>query len=282
MSVAIVCDSTCDLPADVARAYDIDIVPLFVNFGERRYRDGVDLTHAEFYAKLASEKELPTTSQPTSAMFEEAFRPHVQAGRPIVCLTIMSKLSGTINAAQAAAAQFPDAAIHLVDSGAVTGGLGLQAIHAAMLARAAVEATAILAALAIDRKRLRGYATVPDLSHAVRTGRVSRAQAFLGSLVKIVPVLRLDSGLVGEEARVRTFARAQETMLAATLANVGTGAGAFISVMHANAPEIARGLFEKIGATLTQEPAYLSVAEVGPVIATHAGAGAAALFSIPG
>lgn len=282
MSVAIVCDSTADLPVDVVHQYGIDIVPLFVNFGERRYRDGVDLTYAEFYSKLAAEKELPTTSQPTSAMFEDAFRPHVEAGRPIVCLTIMQSLSGTINAAQAAAAQFPDAEIHLVDSGAVTGGLGLQVVHAARLARDGADAPTILAALALDSKRLRGYATVPDLTHAVRTGRVSRTQAFIGSLVKIVPVLRFDSGRIGEEARVRTFARAQETMLAATLANVGSGAGAYISVMHTNEPAIATVLYEKIRAAITEEPAYFRLSEVGPVIATHAGAGAAALFSIPG
>ena len=89
-------------------------MPLFVNFGEERFRDGVDLSHAQFYERLRRQAVLPTTSQPTSAMFEDAFRPHVDAGREIVCVTINAKLSGTINAATAAAQQFPGAPITIV------------------------------------------------------------------------------------------------------------------------------------------------------------------------
>jgi DegV family protein with EDD domain len=282
MSVAIVTDSTSDLDPAVAAGLGIDVVPLFVNFGERRYRDSVDLTHAEFYRLLASERALPTTSQPTAAMFEDAFRPHVAAGRPIVCLTIMQRLSGTLNAAQAAAAQFPGAEIHLVDSESVTGGLALQCVHAARLAADGADAETILAALARDRSLQRGYATVPDLTHAVRTGRVSRAQALLGSLVKISPVLRIDTGTIGEAARVRTFARAQETMIRSTLATIGSGAGAYIAILHTQAPAVARALRDALAAGVTGSPAYFELVEAGPVIATHAGPGAVGIFSIPG
>ncbi len=193
-AVAVVTDSTSDVDSAMQARYGIDVVPLFVNFGDTRYRDTIELSRDAFYAKLRHEAVLPTTSQPTPAMFEDAFRPHAAAGRAVVCLTIMSRLSGTMNAASAAALQFPDAAIHVVDSKTVSGGLALQAIHAAELARAGADLEAILAALAADGERGRGYATIPDLSHAVRTGRISRAQAFIGSLVKIVPVLRIDAG----------------------------------------------------------------------------------------
>jgi DegV family protein with EDD domain len=281
MKVAIVADSTSDIDAELAKRFEIDVVPLFVNFGERRYRDSVDLSHHDFYAMLASEKELPTTSQPTSAMFEDAFRPHVEAGTPIVCVTIMASLSGTLNAAQAAAAQFPDAEIHLVDSGTVSAGLALQAVHAATLAQAGQTAAQIVSALARDYESLRGYATIPDLSHAVRTGRVSRTQAFIGSLVKIVPVLRIDSGKVAQEARVRTFARAQDTMIDSAVAALGTGDGAYIGVIHTNASDLARSIFERVRAKLTGTPQFETIIEGGPVIATHAGAGACGLFVLP-
>jgi DegV family protein with EDD domain len=282
VSVAVVTDSTSDLDPALAAELGITVVPLFVNFGERRYRDIVDLSHDEFYRLLASEPGLPTTSQPTSVMFEDAFRPLVEAGRPIVCITIMQKLSGTINAAQAAAAQFPGAAIALVDSESVTGGLALQCIHAARLAEHGADVETILAALAHDRSLQRGYATVPDLTHAVRTGRVTRAQAFVGSLVKILPVLRIDSGTIGEAARVRTFARAQDTMIEATLAALGSGDFAHIAILHTQAPEVAQALREKLASKLTGTPAYFELVEAGPVIATHAGAGAVGIFSIPG
>jgi DegV family protein with EDD domain len=278
-AVAVVTDSTCDL--EPAASEGIDIVPLFVQFGDARYRDGIDLSRDAFYDKLRDERVLPTTAQPTPAMFEAAFRPHVEAGRPIVCLTIMGSLSGTINAATAAAQQFPAAEIHLVDSGSVSGGLGLQALHAAALARAGTDASAIVAALARDRDVERGYVTIPDLSHAVRTGRISRAQAFVGSLVKIVPVLRIDRGSIAEEARVRTFARAQETMIASAARDANATDGARVCVIHTRAAELASAIAARLRATIRTQLDSFDVFEAGPAIGVHAGAGAAGVFVLP-
>ena len=280
--VAIVTDSTADLDAADARARGITVVPLFVNFGDVRYADNVELTREQFYAKLAAEKALPTTAQPTPAMFEDAFRPHVQAGRPVVCLTIMSSLSGTINAANTAAQSFPGAEIHVVDSETVAGGLALLAQHASELARAGGDAQAVLAALAHDRTVLRGFATIPDLSHAVRTGRISRTQAFVGSLVKIVPVLRIERGKVEEHARVRTFARAVDTMIDSVAAEANKADGAQLCVIHSHAGELAASVVEKLRAKLTTAPHSFEQLEAGPVIGTHAGPGAVGIFVIPG
>ena len=280
--VAIVTDSTADLdPADAA-ARGIDVVPLFVNFGDARFRDNVDLSHDEFYRKLGSLTVLPTTSQPTPAMFEDAFRPHVEAGRPIVCVTIMSSLSGTINAATTAARAFPDADIRVVDSGTVAGGLALTAQHAADLSGAGASADAIVATLARDADVLRGFATVPDLSHAVRTGRVSRTQAFIGSLVKVLPVLRLDSGRVHEYARVRTYARAIDTMIEAGAAEVNRADGARVCVVHSHAAGEAERVATTLRERITTTPLLFELLEAGPVIGTHAGAGAIGVFVIPG
>jgi DegV family protein with EDD domain len=278
-AVAVVTDSTCDL--DPAACAGIDIVPLFVQFGDTRYRDGIDLSRDAFYDKLRDERVLPTTSQPTPAMFEAAFRPHAEVGRPIVCLTIMGSLSGTINAATAAAQQFPEAEIHLVDSGSVSGGLGLQALHAAALARAGAAASAIVAALARDRDLERGYVTIPDLSHAVRSGRISRAQAFVGSLVNIVPVLRIDRGSIAEEARVRTFVRAQETMIASAARDANATDGARVCVIHTRAADLASAIAGRLRAAIRTQLDSFDVFEAGPAIGVHAGAGAAGVFVLP-
>ena len=280
--VAIVTDSTADLDAADAQARGIDVVPLFVNFGDTRYKDEVDLTREEFYRKLAAEKTLPTTSQPTPAMFEDAFRPHAEAGRPIVCLTIMGSLSGTINAANTAAQAFPHAEIHVVDSETVAGGLALQAQHASEIVRDGGGVPEVLAGLARDRATLRGFATIPDLSHAVRTGRVSRAQAFVGSLVKIVPVLRIERGKIEEHARVRTFARAIDTMIEATALEANRADGARVCVIHSHAAGEAARVVEKLRAKITTTPLAFEQLEAGPVIGTHAGQGAVGLFVIPG
>ncbi|HYZ16394.1 MAG TPA: DegV family protein [Candidatus Acidoferrum sp.] len=281
-TVAVVTDSTADLEAGDARARRITVVPLFVNFGDMRFRDQLDLSREAFYEKLAREKALPTTSQPTPAMFEDAFRPHVEAGRAIVCVTIMASLSGTINAATAAARSFPGAEIHVVDSGTVAGGLALQAQHASDLAAAGADAATIVGALARDREIQRGFATIPDLSHAVRTGRVSRAQAFVGSLVKIVPVLRIDSGAIAEHARVRTFARALDTMVEAAAAEANKADGGRICVIHSHVSEEAERVASRLRAAITTKPRAFETLEAGPVIGTHAGRGAIGLFVIPG
>jgi fatty acid kinase fatty acid binding subunit len=281
-SVAVVTDSTSDLEAGDARARGIDVVPLFVNFGDTRFRDQVELSREEFYRKLASLKVLPTTSQPTPAMFEDAFRPHVEAGRPIVCVTIMASVSGTINAANTAAQAFPGAEIHVIDSGSAAGGLALLAQHAAELAQAGADVGAVLAAVQRDQTVLRGWASIPDLSHAVRTGRVSRAQAFLGSLVKIVPVLRVQDGKIEEHARVRTFARAVDSMIDAVALEANKADGARISVIHSHAAEEAARVVAKLHEKITTTPFSIQVLEAGPVIGTHAGQGAVGIFVIPG
>jgi DegV family protein with EDD domain len=280
--VAIVTDSTSDLDAADARARGISVVPLFVQFGDARYADNVELTRDEFYRKLGALKVLPTTSQPTPAMFEDAFRPHAEAGRAIVCLTIMSSLSGTINAAHTAAQAFPNAEIHVVDSETVAGGLALLAQHASEVARDGAGAQAVLDAVDRDRRVLRGFASIPDLSHAVRTGRVSRAQAFIGSLVKIVPVLRIERGKVEEHARVRTFARAIDTMIDAAATEANAADGARICVIHSHAGQLADDVTAKLRAKLTTTPFAFERLEAGPVIGTHAGPGAVGIFVIPG
>ncbi len=280
--VAVVTDSTADLDAADAAARGIDVVPLFVNFGDARFRDRIDLSLDEFYRKLASLAVLPTTAQPTPAMFEDAFRPHVQAGRAVVCLTIMSRLSGTINAANAAAQAFPGADIHVVDSETVAGGLALLAQSAADCAGAGGDVRAVLDRVERDRAVLRGFATIPDLSHAVRTGRVSRAQAFVGSLVKIVPVLRIEHGKVEEHARVRTFARALDAMAGAAAAEANKAAGARLCVIHSHAAETAAGVLTTLREKITTPNPSFELLEAGPVLGTHAGAGAVGVFVIPG
>lgn len=282
MALAIVTDSTSDIEPSRAAALGVDVVPLFVVFGERSYRDYLDLSRAEFYERLAREKALPTTSQPAAAMFEEVFAKHVAAGDEIICLVISQALSGTINAARAAAQAFPDAPIHIVDSQTVAGGLGLQVLRAVELRDGGASAAAVLDALAEDRKTQRLFAALPDLSHVVRTGRIGKAKAVLGTLMKIVPVIALVDGHVDAAAQVRTFARAQETMIDMTVANVADPARARLMVMHTKAPELAERVAARLREKLAGPPKSLDLLEAGPVIATHAGAGAVGIFSVVG
>ncbi|MDQ6932445.1 MAG: DegV family protein [Candidatus Eremiobacteraeota bacterium] len=278
--VAIVTDSTSDIDAASAADLRIDVVPLLVLFGERRYTDGAELTRADFYQKLRDERALPATSAPTSKMFEEVFAGHVAAGRDIVCVVLSPTFSGTINAARAAAGQFSGAGIHVIDSKTVAAGLGLQVRRAAELAQAGASAPEVLRSLCRDRNAQHAFATLPDLSHAVRTGRVGRAAAMLGTLVKILPVFRIVDGKIEHEAQVRTFGRARQVMIEATLQALPDPSVARIEVMHAAAPEEAMRLHEMLREKLPVAPRYLGISEAGPVLAVHAGAGAVGIFSV--
>jgi DegV family protein with EDD domain len=278
--VAIVTDSTSDIEPQHAAALGMAVVPLFVIFGETSYRDYVDLSRAEFYRKLAEERALPTTSQPTAQMFEEAFRPHVQAGDDVLCIVISSKLSGTINAARSAAQQFRGAKIWIVDSESVAGGLGMLALRAQEMAAAGARIEEIVKAIEHQKKVQKLYACIPDLSHVVRTGRIGKARAAIGTLMRIVPVISLHDGEVVAEAQVRTVSRAQETMLDLSMANVKDVAGGRFLVMHTNAAELANAILQRLRARFNGvEPKSIGVLEAGPVIATHGGPGAVGIFS---
>ncbi|HET9393418.1 MAG TPA: DegV family protein [Candidatus Rubrimentiphilum sp.] len=280
MPVAVVTDSTSDIEPRRASELGITVVPLFVIWGDRSYRDYVDLSRREFYAKLAGEPELPKTSQPTARMFEEAFAPLAAAGREIVCVVISSKLSGTINAATAAAAHFPEARIVVFDSESVAGGLGMQARVANDLARAGASLEEIVAGLERERRVQRLYACLPDLSHVVRTGRIGKARAAIGTLMKIVSVLSLKDGEIVAEAQVRTFARAQAAMIELALRNVTDISAARFLVMHTNASELAESVRARLESAFGGvRPKMLEVLEAGPVIATHGGPGAVGVFS---
>jgi DegV family protein with EDD domain len=277
--VAIVTDSTSDIEPEKALALGIGVVPLFVVFGDRSYKDYVELSRAEFYRKLQTEPVLPITSQPTAAMFEEAFAPLAQAGKEILCITISSQLSGTMNAARAGSQRFAGARIEIYDSKTVAGGLGMMVLHARELAARGTPLAEIVAELDRWRRTERLYACLADLSHLQRTGRIGRAKAVLGTLMKIVPVLSLKDGQVSAEAQVRTFARAQEAMLDLVLGAAPNPASARFLVMHTNAPELAQAAAAKLRERLGGiEPAMLDIWEAGPVIATHGGPGAVGVF----
>lgn len=280
MPFAIVTDSTSDIDPARAEQLGVTVVPLFVLWEDRSYRDYIDLTRPEFYRRLTSEKALPSTSQPTAAMFEEAFRGPAERGQEILCMTISSHLSGTLNAARAAAQSFPGRRIEIFDSQSAAGGLGMQVERACALAAAGVSLDQALATLQRERASQRLYACIPELAHLQRTGRIGKAQAAIGTLMKIVPVLCLKDGAVEAEAQVRTFSRAQDTMIDLTMKNSPDVARSRYRVMHTDAPHLAEAALAKLQARFAgATPLEIQIQEAGPVIAVHAGPHAVGIFS---
>jgi DegV family protein with EDD domain len=273
MAVRIVTDSTSDIEPERAKRHAITVVPLLVQFGNRSYRDVVELSRAEFYSKLLTESVLPTTSQPTVTMFQEVFA--ASAPDPAICVTISSHLSGTFNSARIAAERVSDRQrVVVYDSQSATGSLGLMVLRAAEAAAAGATLEAILKLLDEERRTQRLFACVPDLSHLQRSGRIGRARAALGTMMRIVPVLSLERGEVVAKAQVRTLSRARELMLDLALADLPSPTTSRFIVMHTNAPELASATAARLRERLGSEPKFLEIWEAGPVIATHGGPGA--------
>jgi len=265
----IVVDSTCDIPAEQMQALNIVSVPLTVHFGEETFRDKIDLDENAFFRKLESATQLPTTSQPTPAAFQEAYS-SIPKEEPVISIHIAHQLSGTLQSAQLAAQQLPDHDIRLIDSGSVSWGAGLLVMVAADHIKAGKNADDIEKDLLERRKRLRLVAVLDTLKYVIMGGRVSRAQGMIGGLLRVKPIMLVHEGKIQRQAPARTWGQAYEKVLE----DIQNHGGAErIAVIHAKAPEAADTIRAKLEAAFPGVEIYEGT--IGPVVGTHAGPGAA-------
>jgi DegV family protein with EDD domain len=209
--VRIVTDSAADLPAEIAAANGIEIVPLSVRFGSESYLSGVELSADEFWKKLRSSQESPSTAAPSAGDFQSAYeRLAADGATGIVSVHLSSKLSATYQSAEVAAKEMGDIPVEVVDSLAVSAGLGLMAVHAAERAAAGAGAVEIATELAEMRSRVHLYGVIDTLEYLRRGGRIGGAAALLGTMLKVKPVIGLENGVVEPVDRVRTRTKALE------------------------------------------------------------------------
>ena len=268
--IAVVTDSTSDIPESMVREAGIAIVPLSVNFGNQSLRDRVDITHQQFMDRLAGSPVLPTTSQPPPGLFEEAYRRLAGEGaEQIVSIHISEKLSGTCGAARIAAETVADEVrVEVVDSRSVSLGLGFIALEAARVARAGGDLDAVLDAVRQMIPNVHVIMFADTLEYLERGGRIGRPAAIVGSLLALKPLLRLDEGVVVPHERTRTRAKAIDGLVRFVadfphirqLAAVRSGEADIDTLLDRLAPRFPR---ERIVVT-----------EVSPVIAVHLGPGA--------
>ena len=266
-SVAVVTDSTSDLPAEVADRHGITIVPLNVHFGDEVFRDQIDITTDEFMRRMASASRLPTTSQPSVGAFEAAFEAAAANHDEVVCVVISSRLSGTMQSAQLAAGNVRDRIhVEVVDSLSASYGLGFQALRAAELARQGKTASEIAARLRAEQGRYHTVFFVETLEHLRRGGRIGKAAQLVGSLLQLRPLLRIDEGQVVPFERTRTRRRAIDALIAFAEA---VGAVEEIAVLYNTTPDDARALADRLARILPDRPIH--IVQLGPVIDTHIG-----------
>jgi DegV family protein with EDD domain len=265
--IRVVTDSACDLPQSLADDHGIEIVPLTIRFGDEELVDRRDLSAKEFWARSAESPILPETAAPSAGAFEEAYRRMADDGADgVVCVTLSSALSATHQAAVLAAKSVADdIAVQVVDSKAVTMAQGLMALTAAKLAQQGKGMDDCVGAVEelVDRSRI--FATLDTLENLKKGGRIGGAQALIGSLLSIKPVIELRDGVVEPESKQRTRSKSLRYLIEKVKEH---GAVENLVVMHAEAPDLEEFL-DLISAVYPRDD--LIVGDIGAVIGTHAG-----------
>ena len=268
MAIKVVTDSTSDLPADVAESLGIEVVPLNVHFGSDVYKDRVNLMPDTFYDKLINGDVLPTTSQPSVGEFIDVYERLGSDADGIVSVHISEKLSGTMNSARLASQQAnADCPIEVVDTFQVSMGVGICAMEAAEVANSGGNMNQVILAARNAVTRSQCFFMLETLEFLQKGGRIGKAQALIGNLLKIRPMLMLQEGEVHPLGRERTR-RKGIAKLVDTVEELAPISG--LAVMYSTGPYEAQTLAQNVSKFMIEgrEPMML---QIGPVIGTYAG-----------
>ncbi len=266
--VYLVTDSSSDLTEIDVAPYDVEIVPLTVRFGDDEFVDRQDLSIDEFYRRMADAEDLPQTACPSPGAFEDAFRRAGDAGADaVVCITISSGLSNTLQSAQTAAVGFGGRLpIHVVDSTSVSSGLGTLVLEAGKAAREGAGIDTVLEGVAKMIARTHVFATLNTLENLKKGGRIGGAKAMVGSMLSIKPLVDITGGIVQEAGKARTRKRA---MLMLYEQMIKAGSVKHVAVMHGEAHDIDEFL-DLIAPHFPRDSIRIGV--LGAVIGSHGGA----------
>ncbi len=268
MAIKVVTDSTSDLPADVAESLGIEVVPLNVHFGSDVYKDRVNLMPDTFYDKLINGDVLPTTSQPSVGEFIDVYERLGSDADGIVSVHVSEKLSGTMNSARLASQQAnADCPIEVVDTFQVSMGVGICAMEAAEVANSGGDMNQVILAARNAVTRSQCFFMLETLEFLQKGGRIGKAQALIGNLLKIRPMLILQEGEVHPLGRERTR-RKGIAKLVDTVEELAPISG--LAVMYSTGPDEAQTLAQNVSKFMIEgrEPMML---QIGPVIGTYAG-----------
>ncbi len=266
MPVKIVTDSAADLTEEQARDLGVTVVPLLIRFGDEEFVDGVDLSAEAFYAKMAELDVLPSTAAPSPGSFEKVFREAAMEGDQVVCINLSSALSATMAAAQSAAqAVGDDLDVRVLDSVSITAGQGRQVMAAAEAASGGADADEIERLIADLSARTRIFGALDSLDNLKKGGRIGGAQAMIGSMLSIKPIIDISSGTVEEAGKQRTRKKAMAFLRDRLFEQPDLES---VAICNGGADDV-----EQMIALL--EPRYsreqLSVWTIGPVIGAHGG-----------
>ena len=267
----IITDSTADLSKDLYQEHDIDVVPLTIHLGEKKWLDFYDIEPDEYYSMLRKSKAFPTTSQPSPQDFMAAFTPFTTKGEPVLSIHISSKLSGTYQSAVLAKSQFSEARIEVVDSLQTSLGLGLIILLCAEKAKSGAPFESVVDFARELTHKVKTYFSVDSLDYLHRGGRIGKAQAFLGTVMKIKPLLKLMEGEVQPVEKIRTSEKLLNRFVELVENDAREGSGLRFSVAESDNGDVMTGLLER----LMKIPglSFVHRCKLGGVITSHGGPG---------
>ncbi len=275
MMVRVVTDSTADVPEDFVSALGITVIPSYVVFGSESYRDGVELTKAEFYEKLQTAQAVPVTAAPSPNVYEEAYRRLAKETGEIISIHLASKYSSLYSSATVGAREVSEATIAVVDSEQVTMGYGWMVVAAAEAAQQGATLEQVVALVEGMKPRSRVLAVLDTLEFLYRGGRVPWVQAMLGTLLRIKPMVEVRPGEILLAERARTLERALGRLVERIRA-LGPLERAII--LHANAPDLAQRIADQLQ-TMVPDWDQL-IGQAGVTIASHTGPGAVGIACV--
>lgn len=273
--IAFVTDSTAYLPKELVERHGIHVVPNVVNWGTKTYRDGVDISSGEFFERLRTDPVMPTTAVTSIGDFRDVYARAAEGADAVLGVHLSAKLSGTFSAAQQAVAMLPNHRIEVLDSNATAMALGFVLLAAVRAAEAGQDLQGAIAAARAAIPNVGLVFTVETLEFLRRGGRIGGAQAFLGGLLDMKPILELRDGRVEPVERVRSKRKATERVLDLIAEKIGSRKPVRLATIHAAAAQEARTVLENARQRLGAEEAIF--AEASPTVATHTGPGTVGL-----
>jgi DegV family protein with EDD domain len=269
--IAVVTDSTADLPHEKVEEFGIRVIPQILIMGDQTWRDGVDIDSATFYELLRTSPHFPSSSQPSVVDFQRVFGELAEEYEGIAAVLISDELSGTLNSARMAAESLPDVPIEIIDTRAVSVQLGFIVLAAARAAAAGGDLQAVGDAARAMIGRVQIYFVVDTLEYLHRGGRIGAASRLVGTALNLKPVLTIDDGIVTPLTKVRSRRKALGTVVRMLDEQLAGSDRIHMAVLHIACPEEAAHLAEHLEAHF--HPAEMIRAECGPVLGTHAGPG---------
>jgi DegV family protein with EDD domain len=270
MRTAVITDSTAYIPKDIRDKWNIHMIPLHVIFGNEVYHEEIDITWSQFYEEVKT-KDLPTTSQPPIGQFVELFEQLSKDYDAVICVHLSSGISGTFQGANTASTMVEGITVYPFDSEISCMVQGFYAIEAAKLASQGVDADTIMARLDELKQTARAYFMVDDLMHLQRGGRLSSAQAFIGSLLKVKPLLHFENKVIVPFEKIRTRKKAMNRIADLLGEDASSGGKYQAVVIHANREEEANEWRNELAARYPN--VEFTIGYFGAVIGTHLGEG---------